>query len=85
MALAGPLAWYGLLYAAVHPSLALCFVVPFLPLSLAPKKPKKKDDDDSDLSDEEEDRPRLPAPRAPASVVLLVVCIEMHDARQKTR
>jgi len=32
--LAGPLAWFGLLYAAVHPSLALCFVVPFMPIKI---------------------------------------------------
>jgi len=43
--LAGPLAWYGLLYAAVHPSLALCFVVPFLPLNL---------DEDADDGDDDE-------------------------------
>ena len=51
-ALAGPLAWYGLLYAAVHPSLALCFVVPFLPLDL-----DAHDDggDGDDVSDDEED------------------------------
>jgi len=32
--LAGPFAWFGLLYAAVHPSLALCFVVPFMPIKI---------------------------------------------------
>ena len=52
VALAGPFAWYGLLYAAVHPSLALCFVVPFLPLSL---EDPKKDDDDDDLDDASDD------------------------------
>mmetsp|Transcript_6376 Transcript_6376/g.8984 ORF Transcript_6376/g.8984 Transcript_6376/m.8984 type:complete len:905 (+) Transcript_6376:1205-3919(+) len=32
--LAGPIAWFGLLYAAIHPSLALCFVVPFMPIKI---------------------------------------------------
>eukprot|EP00929_Paragymnodinium_shiwhaense_P022022 TRINITY_DN1419_c0_g3_i1.p1 TRINITY_DN1419_c0_g3~~TRINITY_DN1419_c0_g3_i1.p1 ORF type:complete len:978 (+),score=187.63 TRINITY_DN1419_c0_g3_i1:186-3119(+) len=32
--LAGPISWMGLLYAAVHPSLALVFVVPFIPLKI---------------------------------------------------
>eukprot|EP00929_Paragymnodinium_shiwhaense_P083459 TRINITY_DN4448_c0_g1_i5.p1 TRINITY_DN4448_c0_g1~~TRINITY_DN4448_c0_g1_i5.p1 ORF type:complete len:931 (-),score=164.69 TRINITY_DN4448_c0_g1_i5:298-3090(-) len=32
--LAGPVAWLGLLYAAVHPSLALVFVVPFIPAKI---------------------------------------------------
>ncbi|KAF4651503.1 hypothetical protein FOZ61_010414 [Perkinsus olseni] len=31
IALAGPLAWYGLLASGVHASLALCLVVPFMP------------------------------------------------------
>ena len=42
--LAGPLAWCGLLWAAVHPSLALVFVVPFMPLSI--DAPHADDDDD---------------------------------------
>ena len=32
--LAGPIAWFGLLFTAVHPSLALCFVVPFMPIKI---------------------------------------------------
>ena len=50
--LAGPLAWCGLLWSCVHPSLALVFVVPFMPIEIEP--------------DEEEDaimkmaRPRRP-------------------------
>jgi len=32
--LAGPFAWAGLLYASLHPSLALVFVVPFMPLHI---------------------------------------------------
>jgi len=32
--IAGPIAWFGLLYASLHPSLALVFVVPFIPLKL---------------------------------------------------
>jgi NhaA family Na+:H+ antiporter len=32
--LAGPFAWIGLLYAALHPSLALVFVVPMMPLHI---------------------------------------------------
>jgi NhaA family Na+:H+ antiporter len=32
--LAGPFAWFGLLYAALHPSLALVFVVPLMPLNI---------------------------------------------------
>mmetsp|Transcript_49103 Transcript_49103/g.137493 ORF Transcript_49103/g.137493 Transcript_49103/m.137493 type:complete len:890 (-) Transcript_49103:183-2852(-) len=32
--LAGPFAWVGLLYAALHPSLALVFIVPFMPLHM---------------------------------------------------
>lgn len=32
--LAGPVAWLGLLFASLHPSLALVFVVPFIPLKL---------------------------------------------------
>ncbi|KAJ8608499.1 hypothetical protein CTAYLR_005748 [Chrysophaeum taylorii] len=32
--IAGPFAWFGLLYASLHPSLALVFVVPFMPLKL---------------------------------------------------
>jgi NhaA family Na+:H+ antiporter len=31
--LSGPIAWFGLYKAGVHPSLALCFVVPFIPRS----------------------------------------------------
>ncbi|MCA9511532.1 MAG: Na+/H+ antiporter NhaA [Myxococcota bacterium] len=31
VALAGPIAWSGLLLAHLHPALALCFVVPFMP------------------------------------------------------
>jgi NhaA family Na+:H+ antiporter len=31
LVLAGPLAWSGLVLAHLHPALALCFVVPFLP------------------------------------------------------
>ncbi|KAJ8607687.1 hypothetical protein CTAYLR_007305 [Chrysophaeum taylorii] len=34
--LAGPFAWLGLLYANVHASLALCFVVPFMPIKIQP-------------------------------------------------
>jgi Na+:H+ antiporter, NhaA family len=29
--IAGPLSWYGLFRSGVHPALALCFVVPFIP------------------------------------------------------
>lgn len=54
VALAAPFAWYGLLYAAVHPSLALCFVVPFLPLTLD----KEKDEDDLSDSDSDDDEAR---------------------------
>eukprot|EP00929_Paragymnodinium_shiwhaense_P067683 TRINITY_DN34032_c0_g1_i1.p1 TRINITY_DN34032_c0_g1~~TRINITY_DN34032_c0_g1_i1.p1 ORF type:complete len:1001 (+),score=162.92 TRINITY_DN34032_c0_g1_i1:194-3196(+) len=32
--LAGPVAWAGLLFASLHPSLALVFVVPFMPLKI---------------------------------------------------
>jgi len=32
--LAGPVVWVGLLWASLHPSLALVFVVPFIPLHL---------------------------------------------------
>eukprot|EP00929_Paragymnodinium_shiwhaense_P029412 TRINITY_DN16861_c0_g1_i1.p1 TRINITY_DN16861_c0_g1~~TRINITY_DN16861_c0_g1_i1.p1 ORF type:complete len:967 (-),score=177.36 TRINITY_DN16861_c0_g1_i1:213-3113(-) len=32
--LAGPVSWIGLLYAALHPSLALVFIVPFMPLKI---------------------------------------------------
>jgi len=32
--LAGPLSWAGLLYAGLHPALALVFIVPFIPLHL---------------------------------------------------
>lgn len=38
---AGPLAWLGLLYAALHPALALVFVVPFMPLEI--KSPETMD------------------------------------------
>jgi NhaA family Na+:H+ antiporter len=31
---AGPIAWAGLLFAALHPSLALVFIVPFMPISV---------------------------------------------------
>ena len=34
--LAGPLAWTGLLWSCVHPSLALVFVVPFMPIEIEP-------------------------------------------------
>ncbi|CAH0375122.1 unnamed protein product [Pelagomonas calceolata] len=34
--LAGPLAWCGLLWSCVHPSLALVFVVPFMPIEIEP-------------------------------------------------
>jgi NhaA family Na+:H+ antiporter len=36
---AGPISWYGLFKAHVHPALALAFVVPFMPASI--KKPPK--------------------------------------------
>jgi len=39
---AGPLAWCGLLWAGVHPSLALVFVVPFMPIEI----PEIEDDED---------------------------------------
>ena len=35
--LAGPLAWCGLLWSCVHPSLALVFVVPFMPIEIEPE------------------------------------------------
>jgi len=41
---------YGLLYAAVHPALALCFVVPFLPLSLDDDGGGGGDDDDASVA-----------------------------------
>lgn len=44
VALAGPFAWFGLLYAAVHPSLALVFVVPFMPIHIDRDTQSHKDD-----------------------------------------
>jgi len=38
--LAGPVSWYGLIRTGLHPALALCFVVPFMPG--APPEDKKK-------------------------------------------
>ncbi|KAF4717048.1 hypothetical protein FOZ62_023983 [Perkinsus olseni] len=57
--LCGPLAWYGLLKASVHSSLALCLVVPFMPKEIDTSEPnffvkawrrwrdRKADDDDA--------------------------------------
>ena len=35
---AGPIAWFGLMECSLHPALALCFVVPFLPNELPAKR-----------------------------------------------
>ncbi|KAF4674726.1 hypothetical protein FOL47_008776 [Perkinsus chesapeaki] len=37
--LCGPLAWYGLLKASVHASLALCLIVPFMPKEIDTREP----------------------------------------------
>ncbi|KAF4665117.1 hypothetical protein FOL46_003887 [Perkinsus olseni] len=37
--LCGPLAWYGLLKASVHASLALCMIVPFMPKEIDTSEP----------------------------------------------
>jgi len=49
VALAGPPAWIGLLWASVHPSLALVFVVPFMPLSVGHEE--ERDELDAVLSE----------------------------------
>jgi hypothetical protein len=41
--IAGPVAWLGLLKAHVHPALALCFVVPFMPASCARAQTSKSE------------------------------------------
>lgn len=39
--LCGPLAWYGLLKASVHASLALCLIVPFMPKEIDTSEPNR--------------------------------------------
>lgn len=42
--LAGPVAWFGLIFANIHASLALCFVVPFMPIKIENEAPPSPTD-----------------------------------------
>ena len=61
IAVSGGMCWIGLLGAALHPALAFCFVVPFLPSSnenekgdLAGVKLQQSGEEDEDGEEEEE-------------------------------
>eukprot|EP00943_MAST-04B_sp_MAST-4B-sp1_P003743 g3743.t1 len=59
--IAGPIAWIGLMECSLHPALALCFVVPFLPNEL-PSEAHENTHSAENEDDEEECQHNLKAP-----------------------
>ena len=51
--LAGPVSWYGLIMSGLHPALALCFVVPFMPGAVHDDAEKKEGGGDGGGGDDD--------------------------------
>eukprot|EP00035_Acanthoeca_spectabilis_P025171 m.457166 g.457166 ORF g.457166 m.457166 type:complete len:1083 (+) comp21210_c0_seq1:212-3460(+) len=60
--IAGPVAWYGMLRAGLHPAISLTFIVPFMPTSLERRAAELAADDvsDPDTDDETASLTQLP-------------------------